>query len=317
MIAVLGEAIIDMIGGTGVDEQSCFYPHVGGCALNAATAAARLGSEVLYIGNISKDMFGKQINQHFVDNAVHLIPQLCEVPENTMIGFAQLNEQGSASYVFYSDNTTVTNLTAQTLSDVLAEVQHVSYMHIGSVSIALESSGVQILAALESAESLPAIFFDPNVRPTVITNFPAFRERVIALAKLSSVIKLSHEDLELIYPELSLSEAIEAFFSLGVVHLILTKGKDGLQWISRDGLDVSIPAIDNPIVDTVGAGDTVSGAVMTYLEEQHISPDDTLSEDTVRTILSFAARAAAVTTSRKGADPPRRDEIDMFAHLQG
>jgi fructokinase len=316
MIAVLGEALIDMIGGKGFDEQKCFYPYVGGCALNAATAAARLGSDVIYIGNVSRDIFGKQIYQHFLDNQVQLDSRLCEVPENTMIGFAQLDDHGAASYVFYSDHTTVTTLSAQTITDVLSDLSAISYLHIGSVSIALESSGSQILTALEAADSLPPIFFDPNVRPTVITDFSSYRSRVLALVKLSSVVKLSDEDLQLIYPDLSVSEAIEAFFSLGISHLILTKGKDGLQWLSRDGIDVSVSAIDNPVVDTVGAGDTVSGAVMTYLEEHHIRPEDPLSEDTVRDILSFAARAAAVTTSRKGADPPRRDEIDMFAHLQ-
>jgi len=316
MIAILGEALIDLIGGKGEDGQNCFYHYAGGCALNAATAAARLGSRVLYIGKLSSDMFGTQMQQYFADNSVELVEEFKDVPDNSMIGFAKLDEHGGASYVFYTEGTTVTNLSDAEISRTLDERTDISYLHIGSVSVALDESGDHILRALQQREKLPFVFFDPNVRPTIIADFTTYRERVLSLAKLSTLIKLSHEDLELIYPETSVEDGVQRLLNLGVEHVILTKGKDGLQWRSKSGLDVSVPAIDNPIVDTVGAGDTVSGAVLTYLEEQNIKTGDHLTTEQAQEALRFAALAAAVTTSRKGANPPKRDEVGMFKYLE-
>ncbi|HLW22439.1 MAG TPA: PfkB family carbohydrate kinase [Sphaerochaetaceae bacterium] len=316
MIAILGEALIDLIGGKGEDGQDCFYHFAGGCALNAATAAARLGSHVLYIGKLSSDMFGTQMQQYFTDNSVSMVDQFRDVPNNSMIGFAKLDSTGSASYVFYTEGTTVTKLTDEEITQALDAHPQISYLHIGSVSVALDESGEHILRALEKRDDLPFVFFDPNVRPTIIANLDTYRKRVIALVKLSTLVKLSHEDLEMIFPVVSVEEGIQKLLHLGVEHVILTKGKDGLQWRSQSGLDVSIPAIDNPIVDTVGAGDTVSGAVLTYLNEQNIQKGDTVTEAQAQEALRFAALAAAVTTSRKGANPPKRNEVGMFKHLE-
>lgn len=309
MIAILGEALIDLIGGTGNDGQPCFYHYAGGCALNAATAAARLDSDVLYIGKLSEDMFGKHMQTYFKENKVKLVQSLCDVPENSMIGFAKLDAEGAASYVFYSEGTTVTKLTAQEIVHVFDDHPEITYLHVGSVSIALEESGQQIVKALAQRGSLPFLFFDPNVRPTVVEDFDSYRKRVLEIVRLSSLVKLSHEDLALIYPDRSIEEGVRSLLDLGTNHVVLTKGKDGLQWCSQSGLDVSVPAVDNTIVDTVGAGDTVSGAILTYLEEHGIGREDVPTEGQVHEALEFAALAAAVTTSRKGANPPKRSEV--------
>lgn len=309
MIAILGEALIDLIGGAGKDEQPCFYHYAGGCALNAATAAARLESDVLYIGRLSADMFGQQMQSYFKANNVKLVEEFCDVPENSMIGFAKLDESGAASYVFYSEGTTVTRLGAHEISQVLESHPQITYLHVGSVSVALEDSGEQILKALKTTGNLPFVFFDPNVRPTVIKDFGSYRKRVLEIVKLSSLVKLSHEDLELIFPDLTIGDGVKAILDLGAEHVILTKGKHGLQWCSKDDLDVSVPAIDNPIVDTVGAGDTVSGAILTYLEEHSLGRGDSITEEQAKEAMEFAALAAAVTTSRKGANPPKRGEV--------
>jgi len=310
MIAVLGEALIDLIGGVGVHDQPCFYHYNGGCALNTATAAARLDCEVLYIGKLSHDMFGQQMQQYFTANNVKMVLELCNVPENSMIGFAKIDETGAASYVFYSEGTTVTKLSATEILDALKTFPEVKYLHVGSVAVALEESGTEILQALKKlGPHGPAIFFDPNVRPTVIEDFDAYRRRVLKIMKLSFLVKLSNEDLEFLYPEISLPEAVQALLDLGAEHVVLTKGKHGLNWRSQSGLNVEVPAVDNPIVDTVGAGDTVSGAILSYLAEHTIGRGDPISAEQAKEALIFAAAAAAVTTSRKGANPPRRSEI--------
>ena len=309
MIGVLGEALIDLIGGVSEKGESLFHYYNGGCALNAATAAARLNSDVTYIGKLSQDMFGQQMKHYFEANNVGVIKDLTDVKENSMIGFAKLNDSGSASYVFYTEGTTLSSITSDEILQGISTIKNLDYLHVGSVSIALEKSGSQILKALEDMKSLPIIFFDPNVRPTVIENFVNYKERVLRIASMSSIIKLSHEDLEFLFPDLNQADALKLLFAGRVEVVLFTMGKDGLRWINNDGLDISIPAIDNPIVDTVGAGDTVSGATLTYLSEHNIKNLRKIDEKSAYELMDFAVRCASITTSRKGANPPYRREL--------
>lgn len=309
MIGFLGEALIDLIGGVNEKGESVFHYYSGGCALNAATAASRLQSNAVFIGKISQDMFGQQIQNYFQANNVQVIDALTHAHENTMIGFAKLDEHGAASYVFYTQGTTITSISSEEILQALSSIEKLDYLHVGSASIAIEQSGIQILGALEQMEKLPMIFFDPNVRPTVIEDEKAYKDRVLRIAAMSSIIKLSHEDLELLFPELPQEKALSLLFAGRVEVILLTMGKDGLRWINNHGLDVSVPAIDNPIVDTVGAGDTVSGASLTYLSEHGITHPGVVDKEKAIELMDFAVRCAAVTTSRKGANPPYRSEL--------
>ncbi len=309
MIGFLGEALIDLIGGISTNGESLFHYYSGGCALNAATAAARLGSEVTYLGKLSQDMFGQQMKNYFLSNNVKVVEKFTDVNENSMIGFAKLDAAGAASYVFYTEGTTINALRSDEIIDAMQSIEHLDYLHVGSVSIALEKSGTQILKALENMKTLPLIFFDPNVRPTVIENFESYHERVLKIAAMASIIKLSHEDLEILFPHLGQEDALKKLFSGNVKIVLLTMGKDGLRWISKNGLDISVAAIDNPIVDTVGAGDTVSGATLTYLSEHRITDPLEIDKSRATELMDFAVRCAAVTTSRKGANPPHRNEL--------
>jgi fructokinase len=254
-------------------------------------------------------MFGKQMQRHFSDNRVQLIEELCNVPEHSMLAFARLDEKGSASYSFYTEGTTIAALTTEEIIDILQDHDEIHYLHVGSVSTALESSGPRIAEALGELDPRPFIFFDPNVRPTVVEDERKYRRRVLEIAKMATMIKLSDEDLRLLLPGLPSDEGVAQLLALGVEHVVLTKGKDGLLWRSSTDIDVSVPAIDNPIVDTVGAGDTVSGALLAALHEHQIGPGDPVDEDLASSMLRFAAAAASVTTSRKGADPPKLSEI--------
>ena len=309
MIGFLGESLIDLINGVDSNNEPLFHYYCGGCALNAATAAARLNSDVTYIGKLSKDMFGLQMKQYFQDNKVNLIDDFCDVEQNSMIGFAKIDQEGAASYVFYTEGTTINALESNEIIKAFDTIDSLDYLHIGSVSVALEKSGITILNALTESKNLPFVFFDPNVRPTVIEDFDSYKNRIISLAALSTMIKLSDEDLELLFPDMEQKEAIAQLFSDETAYILLTMGKDGIRWISKNGLDITVPALNNPIVDTVGAGDTVSGATLTYLSEHHIDKSTQIDEQTAKDIMNFAVRCAAVTTSRKGANPPRRDEI--------
>ncbi|MGE4584932.1 MAG: carbohydrate kinase [Sphaerochaeta sp.] len=319
MIGVIGEALIDFIAKKADGSSVPFDSHIGGCGLNAATAAARLQSPVGFIGKISFDMFGRRIIEHLVDNQVMFDPDLCSAKEYSLLAFASLDAEGKASYAFFCDGTAPVSFTKEELLATMGEHTDLRVVHVGSVALAVQPGCDAILAALEAFEPKPIIFLDPNVRPAVIKDMVQYRKRMNRAFTLSSLVKLSDEDLLLLFPQCDAHAKAAEVARDYHVHLILTLGKQGSIWFKPDGQSFSLPIIDLPVIDTVGAGDTFSGALLSYLHERNCFGVDGqkpslsgLGEDLIKDALRFATAASAINCSRKGCDPPTKDEVELL-----
>lgn len=320
MIAVIGESLIDFIGMKGAAGGELFDSHVGGCGLNAATAIGRLGGSVMFFGGVSSDMFGKRIVHHLVKNQVMFEPDLCNLPFPSILGFASLDEKGSASYAFYCKGSAPMTVTTEQLSMALSINTDIRAVHIGSISLAVRPVCDSIIDAVSFMNPHPVVFFDPNVRPSIIGDFPAYRTKFTQVAKIADIIKLSEEDLAALYGELATDAAVEALRDEVDAHIILTRGAGGASWFLVDGAQVDCPIVPSPVVDTVGAGDTFSGALLHYLQVNDCFGADgtvprlaALSKETIGDALRFASAAAAITCSRAGCEPPTLEEV-MLLH---
>lgn len=323
MIGVIGESLIDFIGVPSVPEGKearrqgqVFSSHVGGCGLNAATAAARLGGAVTFFGKMSSDMFGRRILEHLVDNTVLFDPSLCSSTLPTLVGFASLDDRGAAQYAFYARGTATVSLMSDELLESLSQNTDVKVLHIGSVSMQLKPICDTTLDIVSFLNPRPVIFLDPNARPSLIEDKDVWLKRMEDTALLSDFIKLSVEDLEYMYPGLSETEALARLRRTSRAHIILTRGGAGSSWFAPDGQRYDQAALQVKVVDTIGAGDTFSGALLFFLERGGYFGKDgekprlaPLDGDVIRSALAFAAKAAAVTCSREGCDPPTLKDV--------
>ena len=102
--------------------------------------------------------------------------------------------------------------------------------------------------------------------------------------------------------------AARALHAKGIETVIITLGSRGV-WLSENGKGQRVPGFKVKAVDTIAAGDTFNGALVTALLE------DKPMADAIR----FAHAAAAIAVTRKGAQPsvPWRHEIDDFLQQQG
>ncbi|MFA6689477.1 MAG: carbohydrate kinase family protein [Sphaerochaetaceae bacterium] len=316
MIAVIGESLIDFIGVESPSRGRMFESFVGGCGLNTATAIGRLGGAVTFFGGISSDMFGRRIVSHLVTNQVLFDPDLCNMPAPTTLGFASLDEHGGASYAFYCRGTAAMTLSTEQLSMSLSLNTDIRIVHIGSLSLVVQPVCDAILDSVEFLNPHPVVFFDPNVRPAVIDDFPAYRARFLKIAKTADIIKLSDEDLALMYDDMAVDVAVAKLRESSGAHVVLTRGKSGAAWILPDGTWIDCPAFETTVVDTVGAGDTFSGALLHFLQERGLLGSDgtapelmPISPDIASEALRFASAAASINCSRPGCDPPTADEL--------
>lgn len=323
MIGVIGEALVDFISRKAEGSTVSFDSHVGGCGLNAATAASLQGTSVGFMGKLSQDMFGKRILEHLVDNQVLFDPSLCAAPQPSLLAFASLDEQKKATYAFYWEGSAPVTLGKEELLAVLSEHSDLRVVHIGSLALALEPGCHAILAALRQYEPRPIIFLDPNVRPAVIADEKSYKERMQEAFGLASMVKLSDEDLVYLYPNTDVRAQAKKLAKDYLMHVILTLGREGSIWFTPEGSATSMPIVDLPVIDTVGAGDTFSGALLSYLHERDCFGSDgqtpllgEINESLIKDALCWATAASAINCSRRGCDPPTKLEVQTLLSSQ-
>ena len=290
---VCGEVLIDELPSGAV---------VGGGPANTAKALARLGHEVAFIDGISTDAYGVKARAELAADGVNLsLAMTSDLP--TAVAVVTLAADGGASYVFKLDKTATFDFNSSWLPDPSRYKPQV--LHIGTLAT-LVQPGADVLFdwALACADFAPVVF-DPNIRPQVMSD----RAKYVALVEkwigISSVVKLSDDDLEWLYPGKSPESIAEQWLQDGVALVVMTRGADGLIGYTSDGV-VEVAGEKVNVVDTVGAGDTVGAIVV-----QGLITDGLLNMrgSVLKDVLHRAAVAAAITCSRAGAQPPYAHEI--------
>ena len=292
-IWVCGEVLIDILP-TG--------PVVGGGPANTAKALARLGHEVDFIDGISTDAYGVSARKELERDGVGLSLALSS-DKPTCTATVTLDSQGSASYEFLIDGTATFDFAHDWLPD--PERLKPSVLHIGTlVTIVEPASTVLHEWAIRTAEFAP-IVFDPNVRSSVVSDRTTYRAAVEKWVGISSVIKLSADDLSWLYPEESIDEVAKRWIANGASLVVVTRGADGIIGFTEHGYE-EVAGAKVSVVDTVGAGDTVGAILVEGVIKHSVNA---LQGHVLNAVLHRAAIAAGITVSRAGAQPPRLHEL--------
>jgi fructokinase len=301
-IWVCGEVLVDLIPDANNPGSKERVGVIGGGPENTAIALARLGHQVEFIDGISTDKWGVLAKQELDDDGVGT--RFCKFSDKpTCQAIVSLNENGGASYEFVIDGTATFDFSRDWLPDAY-KFKPVA-LHIGTLVTVVEpAASVLFDWALEVSELAPVIF-DPNIRPAVISDRDKYREHVEKWVTISSVVKVSDDDLNWLYPDEDHVEVAKRWIEGGVAVVVITKGAEGLVGVTSKGV-VSVPGLKVQVVDTIGAGDTV-GAVIT--EAVKTVGLDELHSAALLVTLEKAARAAAFTCTKKGAQPPTLKEL--------
>lgn len=307
MLTVIGEALVDVVQrSSGVDA------HVGGSPLNVAVGLARLDHAVQFIGRFGKDAYGESIAAHLRSSSV-MVP-LPPDGSPTGVATALIDDDGAASYTFDL---------AWDLPGLAARLpfmlQGTSLLHTGSIATMLEPGAADVLAAVEYAHPNATVSFDPNCRPSIIKDRAYARAQVERFVALADVVKASDEDLEWLYPGVDVLESARRWLGLGgsggPAVVVVTRGADGPWGVTAAGeAQVGAPRVE--VVDTVGAGDSFMAALLSAIVDRGLAGAQNRDElhampaEVLEGLLNHAARAAAVTVSRPGANPPTRAELN-------
>ena len=307
MITVVGESLVDVVARQGHGELTV---HPGGSPANVAVALSRLGQRTALITQIGADDYGALIRAHLERNGVGVTLAGPPGPP-TSRALARLDARGAASYEF--------ELSWDVRGLRLAEGS--AAMHIGSLGVVLAPGGEQVLRLAESAcrEGELVISYDPNARPSVTPDRRAVAAAVERAAASAHIVKMSDEDLAFLFPGATPAQLAARLLAGGrpTQLLIVTMGREGATAVTRSSR-FAVPAVPVTVVDTVGAGDTFTAALLAGLAEAGLLSREALTARVagepglLRGIVGQALAAAALTCTRPGADPPTAAELSGF-----
>ena len=297
-IWVCGEVLIDLIPRG--DKKVAI---VGGGPANTAKALALLGFDSYFIDGISTDAYGEKAKAELLYDGVNLkYAHFTDKP--TCTADVTLDNAGVASYIFSIDGSATFDFAHDWLPDPL-EIKP-AVLQIGTLATIVQpAAGILHEWASKVAEVAP-IVFDPNIRSSVLSDRDQYQAAVAKWTAISAVIKVSEDDLAWLYPDREQLDVAAQWLEEGAALVIITKGSYGLIGITAQG-SVTVPGVKVEVADTVGAGDTVGAIVVEAIVERGLA---SLQGDILKDVLTRAAKAASITCSRAGANPPTRAEIE-------
>ncbi|ESZ37742.1 carbohydrate kinase [Mesorhizobium sp. L2C066B000] len=306
MILCCGEALIDMLPRTTTQGEPAFAPYVGGAVFNTAIALGRLGAPAGFFSGLSSDLFGGQFREALGASKVSSTYAHTS-PRPTTLAFVRLTN-GQATYTFYDENTAGRMLTTADLPELGAEIEA---MLFGAISLISDPAGAAYEEFMKREHERRVMMLDPNIRPNFIPDKAKHLRRIRSMMAMADIVKLSDEDLHWFGEAGSHEDVIRNWLDRGPKLIVVTHGSEGAVGYSRDH-KVTVMPHKVEVVDTVGAGDTFNAGILASLHEQGLLTKagiGGLSEDAIRQALALGAKAAAVTVSRAGANPPWRHEI--------
>lgn len=307
MIIVCGEALMDVFAAGDTPSGTALDARVGGSPFNTAVGLARLAQPVGFLGSISRGFLGERLMKGLRAEGV----DTSTVQRNdaaTTLGLVGLDAAGVPSYSFYGEGCADRQLSAEALQRLPGDM---AAIHLGSYATVVEPIASTLRTLVEREHARTLISYDPNIRLNVEPDLARWRAMLDWMLPRTHLLKISDEDLDLLLPGTTVDAFAAEGLRQGVKLLVVTRGAKGAcAWTPQARGEAATVSVD--VVDTVGAGDTFQAALLTWLaEHDRLSPAglEALSTTDLESALVFAARAAAMTCSRRGADMPRRHEL--------
>jgi len=307
MFVVCGEALMDVFAVADTAAGMAMDARIGGSPFNVAVGLARLGQPVGFFGALGSGFLGERLLRALREEGVDTAcTPVLDAP--TTLSVVGVDGRGVPSYSFYGAGCADRLLPMAALDRIPAATRAFNF---GSFAMVVEPTASTQRALVERERQRSLIAYDPNIRLNVEPDLQRWRDTLRWMADRTHLLKVSDEDLGLLFPGADVAQLARGWLQAGVGLVVVTRGGAGAEaWAA--GLHLRAAPQRVTVVDTVGAGDTFQAALLTWLAEQgRLSPAgvrDWNGAD-LAAALDFAGRAAAITCSRRGADLPRRAEL--------
>lgn len=298
-ILVFGESVVDIVE----SPDGSRTPHPGGSPANVAVGLGRLGLDVDFATQLGNDAHGELMRRHFAESGVTLVGDpVTAAPTSTAL--VEVDAHGDASY------------TLDVVWDPPQPPIRGGYdlVHTGSIA-ALVGPGCEMVESLvKHLAKKSLISYDPNIRPSLLTNRADAVRRVERFVSMADFVKVSRGDLEWLYPDRRPESVAYDWLGAGVAVVVVTASSRGWRAYSHAGT-IGEPHGANTVVDTIGAGDAFSAALLAAVDRhglmgaEHRKKLRKIDQFALEDIVCLGSRAATLTVGQAGAEPPRREQL--------
>ena len=301
---------MDVFAGATTASGMALDARVGGSPFNVAIGLARMRQPVAYFGGLSTDFLGERLHAALSAEGVELAAVYRSAAPTTL-SLVGLDAAGVPSYAFYGEGCADRQVPLSACVATQALSTPITALHVGSFALVVQPVAHTLRTLVESLHETAVVAYDPNLRLHVEPRLDLWRDSVDWMLTRAHLLKISAEDLALLYPDWTAERFAAHCLSRGVRLVALTEGAAGARcWTSAAQAKVAPEPV--ALVDTVGAGDSFQAALLTRLAEwDALTPQAMAALDAaqLRALLQFANQAAALTCSRRGADLPRREAL--------
>lgn len=310
MFVAAGEALLDVFDAGATPTGQTLDARIGGSPYNVALGLARLGQPVAFCAAVSRGFLGERLVRSMADEGIDTrTVQRVDAPVSMCL--VGLDAHGVPRYDFIGERGA-----DRQLSPAVAEQlpPQVTALHVGSYAMVVEPVASTQRALVRRLAGHALIAYDPNVRLVVEPALDRWRAVLDDLLPDVDLLKISDEDLGLLYPGADEAAMAADWLARGPRLVVITRGGKGASAYTMASR-VEVGAQPVRVVDTVGAGDTFQAALLAGLAETGrcsragLEALAAAGDDSLRRLLGFGVQAAAITCSRRGADLPRRTEL--------
>ncbi len=302
MITVAGEALIDLIADP-AGNLDRLDPRPGGGPFNVARTIARLGQPAAFLGSLSRDRFGRLLTDDLDRHRVlRVIQSATDAP--TTLAVVDVDPAGIPGYRFYLDGTSAAALEP----DQARLPAGSTVLHIGGLGLVMEPIATTLERLVTALPEQTMVMLDPNCRPGAIASRPAYTARLGRILRRTDVLKTSTEDLAYLCGGQDPADAARTLLGQGPACVLVTDGAAPARVLAAGAeILVEVPSVE--VVDTVGAGDAFGGAFLAWWAGHRLGKTELSEPDAVRAAALAAVDVAALTCTRRGAQPPWASEL--------
>ena len=313
-VTALGELLIDFTeNGTSSQGNPLLEANPGGAVCNVLAMLGRLGKKTAFIGKVGQDMFGTQLKNAVEEVGIDTRALFMDEEVHTTLAFVHTYPDGDRDFSFYRNPGADMMLRKDEVPADL--IQNSRLFHFGTLSSTHEGVREATRHALEIAKDAGCIItFDPNLRPPLWKSLEdAKREMEYGMTKCD-VLKISDNEVEFLFGTTDYDKGAALIREKYNIPLVLiTMGKEGSRAYYKDMRVEAAPFLQENTIETTGAGDTFCASILNYVLEHGL---ESLTEENLLEMLTFANAAASLITTRKGAlrvMPSRQEVIDFIS----
>ena len=308
-VIALGELLIDFTeNGFSANGNPLLEANPGGAPCNVLAMLQNLGKKTAFIGKVGKDAFGDYLKDTVCQAGIDVTNLIQDATVPTTLAFVHTAADGDRSFSFYRDPGADMMLSESEID--YSQIADAKIFHFGTLSMTHEGVRSATKRAVSYAREHGLLLsFDPNYRPLLWKDEETAKEMMRYGCEICDILKISDDEITFITGVDTVEAAIPVFREMYQPKLMcVTCGKNGSIAIYKD-MRVACDAVLRPdTIETTGAGDTFMACVLNYVLEHGI---ENLTEDDLRRMQQFAAMAASIITTRKGALKvmPTKNEI--------